>query len=389
MEDDQIGSVADFFVGIGLAGAGLRRAGWGVNYAVDHDPGKLRMYEHHHGEASYYHVEDVADVAGSDIPNVDLAHSSFPCTDTSVAGGRSGIHGDGESSSYWEFVRIMEEMGERRPPMITLENVEGFLTSGGGEDITAALKALNELDYVVDVMIIDARHFVPQSRVRLFVVAQQRAPQDSLKQEVVLNQSGDERPKKVREYIRSHPEIDWHLRDLPTLPTTDLTVKDIVDESENGWWKEDRAEYLFSQMFERHEKVLAEMMEKDEWSYGTVFRRTRKRDGRRQSTAELRTDGIAGCLRTPKGGSARQILVRAGYGERDARLLNGRECARLMGVPDYKLDESESLNHFLWGFGDAVCASVMEWLALHYLNPVLSVIKRDRQRNQVDLPRHA
>ena len=82
--------------------------------------------------------------------------------------------------------------------------------------------------------------------------------------------------------------------------------------------------------------------------------------------AELRVDGIAGCLRTPRGGSGRQILVKAGFGEFHARLLTPRECARLMGAGDFKI--SGSLNQALFGFGDAVCVPVIEWIAKHYLN---------------------
>ena len=93
------------------------------------------------------------------------------------------------------------------------------------------------------------------------------------------------------------------------------------------------------------------------------------RDGRKQSTAELRTDGVAGCLRTPKGGSTRQILVRAGKGQFDARLLNAKENARLMGADDYVLDASLPLNRVLFGFGDAVCVPVITWIAHHVFNP--------------------
>ena len=84
----------------------------------------------------------------------------------------------------------------------------------------------------------------------------------------------------------------------------------------------------------------------------------------------IRTDGVAGCLRTPRGGSARQILFKAGKGQYFARLLTPRECARLMGAGEYRI--SGSLNQALFGFGDAVCVPVVEWIAENYLNPVVN-----------------
>jgi DNA (cytosine-5)-methyltransferase 1 len=95
--------------------------------------------------------------------------------------------------------------------------------------------------------------------------------------------------------------------------------------------------------------------------------------------AELRTDGIAGCLRTPRGGSGRQILFKAGKGHYKVRLLTARECARLQGVPDdYVIDVT--LNKALFGFGDAVCVPAVEWIAKHYLTPLaLELLQRDSQ----------
>jgi DNA (cytosine-5)-methyltransferase 1 len=84
--------------------------------------------------------------------------------------------------------------------------------------------------------------------------------------------------------------------------------------------------------------------------------------------AELRTDGIAGCLRTPRGGSGRQILFKAGFGKRHVRLLSARECARLQGVPE-NFEINVGLNQALFGFGDAVCVPVVRWLSRNYLQP--------------------
>ena len=103
-----------------------------------------------------------------------------------------------------------------------------------------------------------------------------------------------------------------------------------------------------------------------QYSYGTVFRRVR--NGR--SMAELRTDGVAGCLRTPRGGSGRQILFKAGRGKCQVRLLSARECARLMGADNFVV--GVPLNQALFGFGDAVCVPAIEWIGENYLNPAIA-----------------
>ena len=46
---------------------------------------------------------------------------------------------------------------------------------------------------------------------------------------------------------------------------------------------------------------------------------------------EIRADGIAGCLRTARGGSSKQALVEAGAGELRVRWMTAREYARAAG----------------------------------------------------------
>lgn len=363
-------TAADFFAGIGLVTLGLQNKGWRTVYAVDYSREKKRIYEHNFG-SGHYHLRDVQDVHGYDVPPVTLAHASFPCTDLSVAGARNGIS-SGESSAFWHFARILGEMEAHPglPPLVLLENVEGLLSSGQGRDLVAVLEALNNLGYSVDVLLLDAVHFVPQSRVRLFIIGCLDSfclPQTVLRE---LGESSNARPPRVRAFIASHPTIRWHLRLLPDLPRSSKTLVDIID-PDAEWWERSRSDYLLSQMFDRHRAIVAQMMSRATYSYGTVFRRMRMREGQKRSTAELRTDGVAGCLRTPKGGSARQILVRAGYGLFDARLLNARENARLMGADNFNLPSELSLNDALFGFGDAVCVPVVEWLVENYLEPVL------------------
>lgn len=348
---------AEFFAGIGLMRCALEKHGWRAVYANDIDPKKLNMYRAHFGAG--FELLDIHAVPPRAIPSVTLATASFPCNDLSLAGSRGGLAGK-QSGAFWGLVDLLEGMRSRRPPLLLLENVTGFLTSHGGRDFEQALLALNRLGYAVDAFILDAAHFVPQSRPRLFVLGQRvgAVESDDLRE-------SDVRPPNLIDFIRHHQKVRWRIRNLPAQPASSPRLTTALEEN-GDWWSPERAQYLLSQMSPRHRALAEEMIAGSRWSYGTVFRRIRNS----RSMAELRTDGIAGCLRTPRGGSGRQILFKAGKGKYFARLLTPLECARLMGADEYRI--SGSLNQALFGFGDAVCVPVIEWIAENYLNPVIN-----------------
>jgi DNA (cytosine-5)-methyltransferase 1 len=372
-------SCCEFFAGIGLMRLGLEQAGWKIVYANDISKDKRTMYAGQFSDTDqHFALDDIHSLDASVIPSTTLATASFPCTDLSLAGGRKGLAGK-KSSAYWGFVSILEKLKDRRPPLILLENVVGFLTSHQGRDFEEALLALNKLGYAVDAIIVDAAEFVPQSRVRLFVIGYRI---DLLEHGTVSESSAfygsAVRPNALADYIFTHPNICWHIRTLPALPQRQICLRDIIEdlpESSDCWWNRQRTDYLISQMAPRHTEKLLSMKAADHWSYGTVFRRVRNG----KTAAEMRTDGIAGCLRTPRGGSARQILVKAGFGQVHVRLLIPRECARLMGADTFPIEVP--LNQALFGFGDAVCVPVVTWIANNYLNPVVEEMRERCKTN--------
>ena len=357
---------AEFFAGIGLMRIGLERAGWSIAFANDIDEDKWHMYRDHFGDTGEFIPGDVHKLDAATVPTVALATASFPCNDLSLAGARKGLEG-AHSSAFWGFIEVLTKTGpRRRPPMVLLENVTGFLTSNEGNDFRDALLALNRLGYAVDTFIIDALRFVPQSRQRLFVIGQKTKHVSALNDSPRFYES-DSRPGALADFIIWNPDINWLIRKLPPLPSSTKRLDDVLENlSPNSqmWWSRDRCDYLLWQMSPKHRAQADKMIAGDRTTYGTVFRRVRY--GR--SMAELRTDGIAGCLRTPRGGSGRQILFAAGKGRFAVRLLTPRECARLMGADDFNINVP--INQALFGFGDAVCVPVIEWIACNYLNPV-------------------
>lgn len=368
---------AEFFAGVGLMRMGLEEHGWSAEFANDIDEHKHKMYCGQFEEDWVpFVVDDVHRLVSKQVPTVTLATASFPCNDLSLAGARAGIRA-GSSSSFWGFVKVLNELGARRPPLVLLENVPGFLTSHKGADFREALTALNKLGYHVDTFILDAASFVPQSRQRLFVIGTSTAANDpdGLAFQLTGQLESGVRPMALVKFIEANKQIRWSIRTLPDPPASKKTLKDILEnlpEDAAEWWSAERAEYLLNQMSPRHREQANRMIHRSTWSYGTVFRRMRNE----RSMAELRTDGIAGCLRTPRGGSGRQILFKAGKGKYFVRLLTPREAARLMGADKFKI--SVPSNRALFGFGDAVCVPVIEWIAKYYLNPLVNELIHSR-----------
>ena len=358
---------AEFFAGIGLMRIGLENTGWKIAFANDIDEDKWQMYRDHFGDSGEFVLSDVHQLDATTVPEVALATASFPCNDLSLAGARMGLAGS-QSSAFWGFIDVLRKMDVRRPPIVLLENVTGFLTSNEGNDFRDALLALNQLGYAIDAFIIDAVRFLPQSRQRLFVVGT-KVNTRSMINESLRSYEGECRPQALADFILWNPEITWCIRDIPPLPQQRANLSEILESvspNSNLWWSKERCDYLINQMSPKHRSVAERMIAGSEIRYGTVFRRVRNG----KSMAELRTDGIAGCLRTPRGGSGRQILFAAGKGVFAVRLLTGRECARLMGADNFNFTVPP--NQALFGFGDAVCVPVVEWIAKHYLNPVLA-----------------
>ncbi len=366
-------TVAEYFAGIGLMRLGLDQAGWQTVFANDIDEKKREMYSHHFGSSSEFVLGDIHALDQASIPSTVLATASFPCNDLSLAGARKGLAGE-HSSAFWGFIRILKEMGARRPPLVLLENVTGFLTSHDGADFHEALLALNDLGYAVDAFIIDASRFVPHSRQRLFVVGQRDAPSRIAETPSLLQ--SELRPAALADFILWHPDVQWNLRSLPSLPRHETRLAAIIEDlspNSAAWWSRERCDYLLNQMSPKHRAQADAMIRGSRRSYATVFRRVRATG----SMAELRTDGIAGCLRTPRGGSGRQILFAAGKGRFAVRLITARECARLMGADDFLLNVP--LNQALFGFGDAVCVPVIRWIAENYLTPLATAFHAQAQ----------
>jgi DNA (cytosine-5)-methyltransferase 1 len=357
---------AEYFAGIGLVRIGLEKAGWKVIFANDWASEKFEMYSAYFQDADrHYRVQDIFSVDRVDVPNTSLATASFPCIDLSLAGNRKGIEGK-HSSAFWGFVQILGQQSPK-PPLVMLENVAGWLTSNRGEDFRITVQALNRLGYACDVFAIDAAHFLPQSRPRIFVIGVQQPSRANWPE--FANRCSSLKTNTLKKAIDSNQDLDWNFLTVPPLPAKSVSgVGSIIEkiaDNDQRWWAADDVQRHLAMMSSVNIDYLENLRYSLQYSYCTMYRRVRA--GRQR--AELRKDGIAGCLRTASGGSSRQMLVSAGQGEIRMRLMTPREYARLQGVPeDYPIPTQ--INKALTGFGDAVCVPVITWIAEHILNPL-------------------
>ena len=366
----------EFFAGGGMVKAGLGPA-WNCLLANDICTKKAASYAENWGD-EHLVIGDVNDLLPEDMPgHADLAWASFPCQDLSLAGNGAGLNGtkSGVFWGFWNIVRGLSRLGWK-PRMVLLENVYGAITSHEGRDFEAIMKAMVAEGYLVGAMVIDAVHFVPQSRRRLFIYGIDNVmmvPTD------IVSEAPDPawHPASL---IRAFNRLPNNLRaqcrwwNPPTPNQQQQTLDDLIEVEPIGveWHSAKETKKLLSMMTGiNYRKVLA-AQGSGQLKVGTLYKRTR--NGVQQ--AEVRFDGIAGCLRTPVGGSSRQTIVVVDGARVRTRLLSPREAARLMGLPDdYQMPERYNDAYHL--AGDGVVVPVVHHLAEVLLAPVLELNQHD------------
>jgi DNA (cytosine-5)-methyltransferase 1 len=249
-----------------------------------------------------------------------------------------------------------------RPRWVLLENVPALVTSHGGADLRALVSALNALGYGVEPMVVNAAFFTPQSRPRLFLIATRADELPEADPSVAPEHPA--RPASLRRAMRGLDDLLWHARELPAIggDRPDLEgVLETLEPDDSRWWPADRATYFLNQIHPAHRELADRLIAGERTERRPAFRRVRTVGGAKRSLIELRDDGLAGCLRTPKGGSAKQIIFEAGRGEYRVRFMTSAEAARLQGV-DAPLPERFSETDLLFALGDAVCVPAVRWV---------------------------
>lgn len=370
----------EFFAGAGMARAGLG-VKWQCAFANEFDLKKGVTYRANwKAKPDPLKVADVATLTTNDLPGTaDLAWASFPCQDLSLAGAGAGLKGD-RSGTFWPFWRLMQGLvvENRAPKVIVLENVIGTLHSHEGKDFAAICGAMVNAGYYFGAVVMDAVHFLPQSRPRLFIVG--------VREDLALaapSIAGD-KPSTLwhtRALLTAHGNLAARVRErwlwwnLPPPGTRTKRFADLIEDEPQGveWHTARETTALLKMMSEVNREKVANVRQSDERMVGAIYKRTRKdENGHKVQRAEIRFDDVAGCLRTPAGGSSRQVIMIVDGKSVRSRLISPRETARLMGLPDtYTLPSNYNEAYHLTG--DGVAVPVVRHLARHVIEPLLSI----------------
>jgi DNA (cytosine-5)-methyltransferase 1 len=381
MKGQQMIKFYEFFAGGGMARAGLGE-GWSCLFANDIDHKKGASYAANWGR-DHLKIADIASLNAADLPSgAALAWASFPCQDLSLAGAGAGLKGE-RSGTFWPFWSLMTALGEqdKAPPVIVLENVCGALSSHGGKDFAAIGDALTTGGYRFGALVVDATYFVPQSRPRLFIIA----VREGLQAPSPLIAAGACEPWHTAALVGAYEKLSkcakasWVWWRLPQPAKRKTVFSDLIEENPKGvkWHAPEETAYLLSLMSAVNLRKVDTAKKMGRRMVGTIYRRTRRDEsGRRVQRAEVRFDDIAGCLRTPVGGSSRQSIMIVDRQSVRSRLLSPREAARLMGLPDsYELPSNYNEAYHL--AGDGVVVPVVRHLAAHILEPILAAQPKD------------
>lgn len=302
----------DLFAGIGGIRLGLARVGGQCVFSSEWDVHAQKTYNAWFGETPY---GDIKGIRPADIPDHDVLGAGFPCQPFSIAGvskknslGKShGFKCQTQGTLFFHLATIIEI---KRPPVIILENVKNLQSHDSGRTWEVIRSTLNDLGYRIFSRVIDAGHWVPQHRERIFIVGFDR------------KEFGDAPP------FDFGPEPEGQPR-----------LRDILDPNPD-------AKYTLTNHL---------------WSYLRAYAKRHQAKGNGFGFGLANLDGVTRTLsaRYYKDGS--EVLIPQGNG-RNPRRLTPRECARLMGYPDH-LPIVVSDTQAYKQFGNSVVPAVVQSVA--------------------------
>jgi len=157
----------DLFAGIGGFRVGMDHAGFQHLYSNDWDKYASQTYEAWYGSENHSCKSIWDAIADKEIPDHDILCGGFPCQPFSNAGKRLGFQDNRQGNLFFAIKDIVEA---KRPKIVFLENVKTLKGHDKGNTFKTINDAFEELDYYETHEVISAKFWVPQNRVRIFMV---------------------------------------------------------------------------------------------------------------------------------------------------------------------------------------------------------------------------
>ncbi len=333
----------DLFAGIGGIRLGFERHGARCVYTSEWNEWSQKTYAANFG-AGHPIVGDITKVDAASIPDHDLLLAGFPCQPFSLSGvskrnalGRPhGFECETQGTLFFDVARII---AEKKPKAFLLENVKNLVSHDKGNTFRVIMKTLREdLGYKVEAKVIDARHFVPQHRERIFIAGFREDTGFSF---------DDLRLPEEHPRLSSilHPEDGTEIADGIFTTGAKAKVNPKYTLTDNLW--------AYLQAYAAKHKAAG-----NGFGFGLVG----KNDVARTLSARYYKDGS-------------EILVSRGKGK-NPRRLTPRECCRLMGFPDdwiIPVSDTQAYRQF----GNAVAVPVIAEVARIMKPRIMSLIEKE------------
>jgi DNA (cytosine-5)-methyltransferase 1 len=305
----------DLFAGIGGFRLAFQKAKCKCVFTSEWDKNAQKTYEANFGEVPF---GDITMINEKEIPKHDILVGGFPCQPFSLAGvskknslGRKhGFADETQGTLFYDIVRILKE---RKPKAFLLENVKNLYSHDKRRTYEVINRALKELGYFVFDQIIDAKHYVPQHRERIFIVG------------------------FSKEYFKESIVFDF-----PKPPKVGRRVADILEKNpDEKYTLTDNLWKYLQQYAKKHQ----------EKGNGFGFGLVDKNKITRTLSARYHKDGS-------------EILIPQGKGK-NPRRLSPEECRSLMGYPEKFIIRGTGVSdtQLYRQFGNSVAVPVVEAIA--------------------------
>lgn len=351
-------SFIDLFAGIGGFRHGFEAVGGQCVFTSEWDRFSRKTYEANFLDGHPI-AGDITAVHASEIPPHDVLLGGFPCQPFSLAGvskknslGRAhGFEDETQGTLFFDVVRILKY---HRPAAFLLENVKNLVSHDRGRTLQVIKRALKELGYHFDTVVIDAKGWVPQHRQRIFIAGMRTDTGFSFDDFAARPVEGGPTLASIL-----HPEDGSEEPEEPYTEGPDAKVSDRYTLSDKLW------QYL-QDYADKHRAA----------GNGFGFGLVGPDDTSRTLSARYHKDGSEILVRRPEG---------------NPRRLTPRECARLMGFDrpgqtpmEIPVSDTQAYRQF----GNAVVVPVVEAVA-SWMRPSLNAVLKTPEQAHIRFPSEA